>query len=75
MQPTVRAEVEPFLIDSTQGWSVAVEAWQPLAFVELDRCDESLYGPGGAGFIRLNIGCPRPMLQGALHRMAEALVQ
>jgi enoyl-CoA hydratase len=42
MQPALRAEVEPFLIDSSQGWSVAVEGWQPLAFVELDRCDESL---------------------------------
>jgi cystathionine beta-lyase len=33
-----------------------------------------VYGPGGAGFIRLNIGCPRSILQDALQRMAEALV-
>jgi cystathionine beta-lyase len=33
-----------------------------------------VYGPGGAGFIRLNIGCPRPILQDALQRMAEAIV-
>jgi cystathionine beta-lyase len=33
-----------------------------------------VYGSGGAGFIRLNIGCPRPILQDALQRMAEAIV-
>jgi cystathionine beta-lyase len=32
-----------------------------------------VYGPGGEGFIRLNIGCARPLLQDALYRMAEAL--
>ena len=32
-----------------------------------------VYGPGGEGFIRLNIGCARPLLQDALKRMAEAL--
>jgi cystathionine beta-lyase len=34
-----------------------------------------VYGPGGAGFIRLNIGCPRSILQEALQRMAEALAR
>jgi len=32
-----------------------------------------VYGPGGEGFIRLNIGCPRLLLQDALQRMAKAL--
>jgi len=32
-----------------------------------------VYGPGGEGFIRLNIGCARPLLRDALRRMAEAL--
>ena len=32
-----------------------------------------VYGPGGAGFIRLNIGCARPVLDEALRRMAAAL--
>jgi len=32
-----------------------------------------VYGPGGEGFIRLNFGCPRPVLQEALHRLATAL--
>lgn len=32
-----------------------------------------VYGLGGEGFIRLNIGCPRPVLDDALGRMAEAL--
>jgi len=32
-----------------------------------------VYGPGGEGFIRLNIGCARPLLQDALQRMAKAL--
>jgi len=34
-----------------------------------------VYGPGGEGFIRLNIGCARPLLQDALQRMAKALGQ
>ena len=34
-----------------------------------------VYGPGGEGFIRLNIGCARLLLQDALQRMAEALGQ
>jgi cystathionine beta-lyase len=32
-----------------------------------------VYGAGGEGFIRLNVGCPRPVLQEALQRMADAL--
>lgn len=32
-----------------------------------------VYGPGGEGFIRLNIGCPRSVLEDALQRMADAL--
>jgi cysteine-S-conjugate beta-lyase len=34
-----------------------------------------VYGAGGEGFIRLNFGCPRPVLQEALRRMADALEQ
>ncbi|MBX4941257.1 MalY/PatB family protein [Rhizobium binae] len=35
--------------------------------------DGRVYGPGGEGFIRLNVGCPRSVLEGALARMASAL--
>ena len=31
------------------------------------------YGPGGEGFIRMNIGCPRSVLEEALDRIANAL--
>jgi cystathionine beta-lyase len=31
------------------------------------------FGSGGAGFVRLNFGCPRPMLLEALERMKRAL--
>lgn len=31
------------------------------------------FGKGGAGFVRLNFGCPRPMLLEALERMKKAL--
>jgi cystathionine beta-lyase len=34
----------------------------------------SAFGPGGDGFVRLNFGCPRAMLQAALVRMRDALV-
>jgi len=37
--------------------------------------DGILFGPGGAGFVRLNFGCPRSMLTQALDRMREALTR
>ncbi len=30
------------------------------------------YGPGGEGFMRMNIGCPRPLLTEALEKIKEA---
>ena len=36
--------------------------------------DGQWFGPGGQGFVRFNIGCPRPLLQEGLERM-EAAVQ
>ncbi len=35
--------------------------------------DGRYYGEGGAGFVRLNFGCPRPILAKALQRMKAAL--
>jgi cystathionine beta-lyase len=35
--------------------------------------DGRLFGPGGEGFVRLNFGCPRPLLVEGLERMARAL--
>jgi cystathionine beta-lyase len=35
--------------------------------------DGSAFGPGGAGFVRLNFGCPRPLLAQGLERMRAAL--
>jgi cysteine-S-conjugate beta-lyase len=35
--------------------------------------DGAWFGKGGEGFVRLNFGCPRPMLVDALERMKEAL--
>jgi cysteine-S-conjugate beta-lyase len=37
--------------------------------------DGQAFGRGGAGFVRLNFGCPRPTLAQALDRMAHALAQ
>src|ERR1044072_2410765 len=42
MNSALRAAVEPFLIDPSRGWSGAVEAWQPLVCVDLDRCDRDI---------------------------------
>ena len=36
--------------------------------------DGMTFGKGGEGFVRLNFGCPRSMLQEALERMREALI-
>ena len=35
--------------------------------------DGEMFGQGGEGFMRLNVGCPRAMLQQALQQLAEAL--
>lgn len=35
--------------------------------------DGATFGPGGEGFVRLNFGCPRPILVQALERMKQAL--
>jgi cystathionine beta-lyase len=35
--------------------------------------DGAAFGPGGAGFVRLNFGCPRALLVQALERMQAAL--
>ena len=45
-------------------------------FLDLARVacnDGAAFGPGGEGFVRLNFGCPRPMLLAALQRMKGAL--
>src|SRR5215467_4351185 len=45
-------------------------------FVEKARValnDGALFGPGGAGHVRLNFGCPRSVLAQALDQMREAL--
>ena len=35
--------------------------------------DGLVFGEGGRGFIRLNIGCPRAQLEAALERMKTVL--
>ena len=35
--------------------------------------DGQWFGPGGQGFIRFNIGCPRPLLEEGLNRIREAV--
>jgi cystathionine beta-lyase len=44
----------------------------------LEHAQEALsagenFGPGGAGFVRLNFACPRMVLEEELHRMKKAL--
>ena len=35
--------------------------------------DGRVYGPGGEGYVRLNVGCPRKVLTEALERIDRAL--
>ncbi|MBE0611582.1 MAG: hypothetical protein IH609_19535, partial [Dehalococcoidia bacterium] len=35
--------------------------------------DGKNFGPPGQGFVRMNFGCPRPLLEEGLERMARAL--
>ena len=57
--------------------SAGAAAADPFTFF-LERArvalnDGALFGPGGAGFVRLNFGCPRSLLTQALDRMRAAL--
>jgi cysteine-S-conjugate beta-lyase len=57
--------------------SAAPAAADPYTFF-LERArvalnDGMAFGPGGAGFVRLNFGCPRPLLAQGLERMRAAL--
>jgi cystathionine beta-lyase len=36
--------------------------------------DGETFGPGGKGFVRLNFGCPRSLLEEGLERMRQALL-
>ncbi|MCL6594509.1 MAG: pyridoxal phosphate-dependent aminotransferase, partial [Alicyclobacillus sp.] len=45
--------------------------WLKEAKLALDPGD--IFGPGGEGFMRINIGCPRVLLEEALHRLAAAV--
>ena len=36
--PASLADIDHFLIDPSRGWSASVDAWQPLAFIDLDNC-------------------------------------
>ncbi len=36
--------------------------------------DGSMFGPGGEGFMRLNIGCPRAILKRALENLGKAML-
>jgi cystathionine beta-lyase len=36
--------------------------------------DGEMFNPGGAGFMRLNVGCPRKILETALENLKVALV-
>ena len=35
--------------------------------------DGSMFGPGGEGYMRLNIGCPRSVLSSALDALKKAI--
>lgn len=47
------------------------EFMRTKALVAID--DGQIFGPGGEGFIRLNIACPRSVLEEGLNRIASAI--
>ncbi len=82
---TVRDELPGIHMTSPEGtylaWLDCREAGiegNPQKFF-LDKARVALnegatFGKGGEGFVRLNFGCPRPMLEEALNRMKSALL-
>lgn len=48
-----------------------VELFEKKAGLALN--DGAMFGPGGEGYMRLNVGCPRALLSEAMDRLAKAL--
>ena len=48
-----------------------VELFEKRAGLALN--DGAMFGPGGEGYMRLNVGCPRALLSEAMDRLAKAL--
>lgn len=53
------------------GQEQLVELFRDEAHLALN--DGTMFGPGGEGFMRLNVGCPRSVLAEALERLAKAV--
>lgn len=66
---TARADIDKFLIDPSRGWS---DAWQPLAFVDLDACDDSLTVEALPPFPVIGIGDRTHPLASTLDAVLEA---
>jgi cystathionine beta-lyase len=61
-------------LDCRGAGAAAADPW--TFFLERAKValnDGVSFGPGGAGFVRLNFACPRPLLTEALERMRAAL--
>ncbi|GFE79813.1 enoyl-CoA hydratase [Steroidobacter agaridevorans] len=72
MQPTLRAAVEKYLIDPSLGWSGSAEAWQPLAFVDLDACEDIAQWDSLPPFPVIGFGERRHRLASTLDAVLES---
>lgn len=82
---TLKTELPAVKMNPVEGtylaWLDCQKAFPPDTspyqfFLEHSRVafnDGTSFGKGGQGFVRLNFGCPRPMLEQAVERMKIAL--
>lgn len=72
MTPALRAVVEKYLIDPSLDWSGSAEAWQSLAFVDLDACDDTNQWDSLPPFPLVGIGEPQHPLAATLDAVIES---
>ena len=72
MQPALRAAVEKYLMDPSSGGSGPAEAWQPLAFVDLDACQDIAQLESLPPFPVIGIGERNHPLAAALDAVIES---
>jgi len=55
------------------GWSQEMLTRVVLEEAHLALNDGTMFGKEGTGFLRLNVGCPKSVLNKALQQLAEAI--
>ena len=73
LRQTLELRAPPDASDRVVGAAEQEEARPRRERARVALSDGATFGRGGAGFVRLNFGCPRSLLTEGLDRMRDAL--